>query len=87
MTNHPNRSKRAAQDYKLTEKGAEAVREICGAVRDVIASRTEGYPAGELYAQLMPFCPTLDRFELLMSACVRFGLVERRGQLYFAREP
>lgn len=73
--------------YKLTEKGKTAVREILDALSEVVGARPEGYPAGELYAALMPLTPTLSAFETLMKMAEREGKVEKRGQLYFRKDP
>lgn len=43
-----------------------------------------GAPGGTLYAALMAYGCTLDRFNNIMTILVASGRVERRGQLYFA---
>lgn len=70
-------------ELKLTEKGMSAVTAVLETVAEVVALRPEGYPAGELYAAMMPWTDTLPKFETIMGLAVARGFVEKRGQLYF----
>ena len=70
----------------VIDKGREAVVSISRTVAELVATRPEGYPAGELYAAMMPLVKTLDTFEMLMGMAIRLNLVTKRGQLYRATE-
>jgi hypothetical protein len=45
-----------------------------------------GVPGGHLYAALMTQGCTLHQFETLMSALIRTGKIEKRGECYHAIE-
>lgn len=68
--------------YVPTPAGLAAVDGLLDAVRDLVATRPAGYPAGELYAMLMPLTSTLAGFETLMALAVKRERVVKRGQLY-----
>ena len=68
-----------------TEKQVQALSAICAAVTDAVkGAGPMGAPAGHLYAALMSTGMGLDSFNALMSALVRLGKVQQRGQCYFA---
>jgi len=58
--------------------------EIVELVGDLVATRPNGYPAGELWAAIMEWCPKLDTFETMMRVTEKVGLVEKKGDLYYA---
>lgn len=65
---------------------AEQVR-VLHAVYQVIAGSPEGAPAGVIYAGLMQHGCTLAQYESIEAVLVRTGLVEKKGDLLFARAP
>ena len=67
----------------LTDTRRAAMRELAQGMAELVASRPEGYPAGELWAAVMPMCPRLETFESLMRLAVLLKLVEKRGQVYY----
>ncbi len=69
----------------MTPQQATALKMICAAVVDVIKCAGDlGAPGGVLYAALMAHGCSLNQFESLMGAMVRAGVVQKRGDLYFA---
>jgi hypothetical protein len=60
---------------------------VADAVADIVkAGGKLGTPGGTLYAALMTHGCTLEQFEMLMKVLVDAGKLEKRGQLYFAKE-
>jgi hypothetical protein len=65
----------------------KALLAVADAVVDIVkAGGKLGTPGGTLYAALMTHGCTLEQFEMLMSVLVSSGRLEKRGQLYFAKE-
>lgn len=55
-------------------------------IESVQAAGPLGAPSGILYAALMTHGCTLDQYEGIMSGLVSAGKLEKRGDLYFAKE-
>lgn len=66
------------QQSMLLKKIADA---IIGAVQE---SGKHGYPAGHLYAALMPLGLSLENFEQIMSGLEKAKMVRKSGHLYYA---
>lgn len=67
-----------------TPQQLAALRAICEAIIDAVAAAgTHGAPAGVLYAALMAYGFTLEKFQNYMGALVSAGKLRQEGNLYF----
>jgi hypothetical protein len=69
----------SAQINQLLRHVAEAI------IESVREAGPMGAPGGSLYAAMMTHGFSLDNFNQIMSGLVSAGMLEKRGQLYFAK--
>lgn len=66
---------------------AGILKAICDSIVEAVAvGGTLGVPGGTLYAALMTQGCTLAQFEAIMGALVAAGKLDKRGELYFAKD-
>ena len=72
----------------LTPEQLAAIKAVGDAiVAAVKVAGDRGAPGGVIYAALMGYGRSLERYEQFMSGLVRAGKLRRRGELYFLVEP
>jgi hypothetical protein len=64
---------------------ASALVGLCNTLIELVSTHgANGMPAGHLYAELMAYGCSLERFESIMAVIVSSGRLTKRGHVYFA---